>query len=226
MNRPLDPLLEGLREELLKMAGLAEAAVKAATDGWRLRSQSKLNEVYVIESRVNQAQMAVDSLCLKMLATQTPLANDLRIIIASIKINTDLERMVDLAVNIGKNTEYYLKADPIGHLVDLAEMSDEVCDMMKRALDSFVRLSEPMARDVLLQDDKVDAFKNKIFRDVLDHVKADRTTIEQGLNVILIARNLERIGDHATNIAEDVIFSITGQDIRHPRENFSKGHTP
>ena len=216
MQRNLDSRLSELHQQLLTMAGYAEQAIGSATEAWRLRNLSKIQSVYAIEEKVNQAQISIDDVCFKLIALQQPLATDLRLIIASIKINTDLERVVDLAVNIVKNTEYYLKAPPIGHLNDLAEMSDEVILMMREVLDAFVRADESQARNVLVRDDKVDALKDKIFRDVQEHMMQDASAIHQGLNVILIARNLERIGDHATNIAEDVIFAISGEDIRHP----------
>ena len=131
------------------------------------------------------------------------------------QINSDMERMVDQAVNIANNAEYYLKVPPLIQVADLSAMSDEVKWMVRNAIDAFVKSDEALAREVCLRDDKVDDYKDKIFHDILAQIKKDVTILEQGLNLILIARNLERIGDHATNIAEDVIFTISGVDIRH-----------
>lgn len=152
---------------------------------------------------------------MKLLALQQPLAADLRLIIAIIKINTDLERMGDQAVNIAHNAERYLKEKPIKPLVDLPIMFSEVRFMVGEALDAFVKTDLALAKDVLTRDDQVDSLKHKIFKDVLEVIKVESQGIEAGLCLILIARNLERIGDHSTNIAEDVIFAITGEDVRH-----------
>jgi phosphate transport system protein len=215
MERHLDASLRDLKEQLVTMAGLVERAIENATVALQNGDVQKIQNVYEIEKKVNQAHILVDSACLKLLALQQPLANDLRLIVAIIKINTDLERMGDQAVNIAHNAERYIQNKPLKPLIDLPIMFTEVRFMVGEALDSFVKTDEPLARDVLKRDDKVDALKHKIFRDVLEYLKTDHTHIEEGLTLILIARNLERIGDHATNIAEDVIFAISGEDIRH-----------
>ncbi len=215
MERHFDASLRELKEQLVSMAGLVELAIEAATEALQKRDREKIALVHDIERRVNAAHIAVDNSCVKLLAMQQPLAADLRLIVATIKINTDLERMGDQAVNIAHNTERYIQGEPLKPLVDLPRMFEEARVMVRETLDSFVRTDAALAREVLRRDDIVDGLKNKIFRDVLDHIKAKPEHIEQGLNLILIARNLERIGDHATNIAEDVIFAITGEDIRH-----------
>lgn len=215
MHRNLDTGLSHLHQELLTMAGYVEQSLECATAAWRMRNVSKTREVYAIEEKVNEAHIAVDSACLNLLALQQPLGSDLRLIVSIIKINTDLERMVDLAVNIAQNTEYYLKSPPLVHTEDLSEMSDEVRVMVREVLDAFVKTDDALANRVLERDDKVDSFKRKIFQDTLEFLKQNPAAIEQGLNIILIAKNLERIGDHATNIAEDIIFSMSGEDIRH-----------
>lgn len=199
------------------MAGHVEQSLECATAAWRMRNVGKTREVYAIEEKVNEAHIAVDSACLNLLALQQPLGSDLRLIVSIIKINTDLERMVDLAVNIAQNTEYYLKSPQLIGVEDLSQMSDEVRVMVREVLDAFVNADDALANRVLERDDKVDGFKRKIFQDVVEYLKTSPTAIEQGLNIILIAKNLERIGDHATNIAEDVIFSMSGEDIRHAK---------
>jgi phosphate transport system protein len=214
-QRNLDVGLRELKEHLIGMAGYVEVAIDSAIQAWRVRSIERLNQVYEIENRVNESHVSIDGDCLRLLATQQPMAGDLRLILAVIKINNDMERMVDQAVNIAHNTEYYLKGSPAVQLGDLSKMADQVKWMVRNAIDAFVKADEALARDVCLRDDQVDSFKNKIFRDILEEIKKDVSLLEQGLNLILIARNLERIGDHATNIAEDVIFTISGEDIRH-----------
>ena len=215
MERHFDVSLRDLKEQLVGMAGSVERAIENATEALTARDRSKIENVYELEKKVNQAHINVDDACVKLLALQQPLAADLRLIVAVLKINTDLERMGDQAVNIAHNTERYISDLPLKPLIDLPAMFTEARHMVREAIDSFVRRDTQLARAVMLRDDKVDALKNKIFRDVLDHIKASPDQIEQGLSLILIARNLERIGDHATNIAEDVIFAITGEDVRH-----------
>lgn len=215
MERHLDTSLRELKQKLLGMGGCVERMIEHATDAMQAGDLAILATVHQLEKTVNQAHMAIDTDCIQLLALQQPLAADLRLIVAVLKINTDLERMGDQAVNIAYNAERYLKAAPLGPMPELTEMSAESRIMVREALDSFVRVDEALARHVLKRDDKVDAFKNTIFRDTLDRVKKNPQEIEQGLNLILIARNLERIGDHATNIAEDVIYAISGDDVRH-----------
>lgn len=223
----LDNNLRELKEQLLGMAGNVERAIALATEALLEWNPAKIAPVFEVEKKINRAHLEVDDGCVKLLALHHPLAADLRLIVATLKINTDLERMGDQAVNIAHNAERYLKHAPMKPLVDLPIMSQEVRAMVRDSLDAFVTRSEKVARQILVRDDSVDALKNKIFRDVLDHLKQVPGDIEQGLNLILISRNLERIGDHATNIAEDVIFAISGEDIRHsPRLESSTAKEP
>jgi phosphate transport system protein len=215
MERHFDTSLRELKEQLVTMAGLVERSIENATLALQNRDLGKIKDVYEIEKKVNQSHIQIDGTCLKLLALQQPLAADLRLIIAIIKINTDLERMGDQAVNIAHNAERYLKETPIKPLVDLPNMFAQTRFMVGEALDAFVKTDLTLAGDVLTRDDQVDALKHKIFKDVLEVIKLEPKGIEAGLALILIARNLERIGDHATNIAEDVIFAITGEDVRH-----------
>lgn len=217
-QRTLDTGLNELKSELVQMAGLLEEAIKCATSAWKNLSREMIEKVNEIETQVNRAHMEVDASCLKLLATQQPMASDLRYIISIVKMNTDIERMADQAVNIANNSEYYLKHPPYSDLLDLTKMSEMVRELVRRSIEAFVHSNAQEAQQVLDEDDQVDKLKDKIFRDVLEHVKSKPAQVEQGLNVILIARNLERIGDHATNIAEDVIFTVSGKDVRH-------GHT-
>lgn len=218
MQRQLDAGMSQLFRLLLSMAGHVEQAIEAATETWRRRNPSKAQEVIAIETRVNQANIEVDDACVKLLATQQPAARDLRLVVAILKINVDLERMVDLAVNITQNTDHYLVETPLfppEPLQDLSDMADEVRLMTREVLNAFVQSDDAGARKVLHRDDRVDAFKRKIVDDVLRLMQEKSEAVVQGLNVILIAKNLERIGDHATNIAEDIIFISSGEDVRH-----------
>ena len=207
--------MSSLNKQLLTMAGYVEQAIDTATKAWRLRSDAKIQEVYSIEQKVNQAHIEVDDACVKLLALQQPMAADLRIIVSTIKINSDLERMTDLAVNIANNCEYFIKEQSVFDLTDLNAMADEVRVMVKEVLNSFVRMDQESARQVLRRDDEVDAFKRKIVTDAIAKMKTAPEAIVPGLSLILMAKNLERIGDHATNVAEDIIFMASGRDIRH-----------
>lgn len=219
VNRTLDAGLAGIKQRLMEMAGYVETAIDSATKGWRSRNIDQIKNVYQIEKKVNECHLAIDDACFKFLATQQPLASDLRFVLSAFKINNDLERIVDQAVNVAGNTEYYLKS-PAQHDTNLlSAMADESKWMLRNAIDAFVKGDEVLAKEVCLRDDKVDDLKDKIFTDTLAAIKKDVSGVEQGLNLILIARNLERIGDHATNIAEDVIFTISGKDIRHSNPN-------
>lgn len=196
------------------MSGFVEEAVNYSILAWRERESKLVKKVHEIEVQVNENHKRIDAECLKLFPI-APLATDLRFLLSAVKINTDLERMVDQAVNIAETASYYLKFPILPHQNALCEMADDVQFMVREAIESFIKGDPLLATNVLKCDDKVDNLKDKIFRDIITHITANPKDAEQGLNVILIARNLERIGDHATNIAEDVIFTISGEDIRH-----------
>ncbi len=215
MDRHIDVELQRVKQRVVLMGGYVEQALEEAIGALINRQPQRFDKVEEIEHKINQAHIEVDEECLKILATQTPLAKDLRMIVSIIKINTDLERMGDQAINISHNGRHYLSEPALKPLIDLPRMAEEVRFMVREALDSLVMQDVDKAREVLRRDDIVDSFKNQIFRELVTYMIGDPRTIERALNLILIARNLERLGDHATNIAEDVIFVCTGEDIRH-----------
>jgi phosphate transport system protein len=215
VERNIDSEIGRLREKLLSMGGYVEKAIEEATQALIENQPNRFDRVHEFEEKINQLHIQVDEDCLKFLATQSPLAADLRFILAVIKINTDLERMGDQAVNIALNGREYLARPPLKPLIDIPRMANEARFMVKESLDAFVKKDVALAQDVLKRDDSVDAMKNQIFRELLTYMMGDPKTVEQAMCLILIARNLERVGDHATNIAEDVIFVVSGQDIRH-----------
>jgi phosphate transport system protein len=143
------------------------------------------------------------------------MATDLRAIVAAVKINTDLERVGDLAVNIAEAARRYASHPPVKKLVDIPQMGDIAQAMLRDALDSFVRRDTRLAHEVLNEDDRLDGLKTQVFRELLTCMLNDPSTVEPALDLILISRHLERIGDHATNIAEDVIFMVSALDVRH-----------
>jgi len=215
MERFFDNELRNLKQQLLDMGGHVEKSIELAIQGLIKREVSYFDEVHAVETRVNKFHIDIDEACLRLLARQAPMASDLRLVLAIIKINTDLERMADQSVNISHNGKHYISEPPLKPLEDLPKMATEVRAMVRQSLDAFYKGDMVAARKVVMADDSIDAFKNKIFRDLAEIMKKDPTSIERSLNLILIARNLERLGDHATNIAEDVIFVASGEDIRH-----------
>jgi phosphate transport system protein len=204
-----------LKERLLVMGGLAEERVRAVVEALVDRNIDLVDAVQMGDEPINSLHIEIDNRCFKLLALHQPMAADLRAIVAGVKINTDLERVGDLAVNIAEAVRRYLLHPPVKQLIDIPRMAEIAQRMLRDALDSFVRRDVDLAQAVLNEDDKLDALKTQVFRELLTYMLQDPGTIEPGLDLILISRHLERIGDHATNIAEDVIFMVSARDVRH-----------
>jgi phosphate transport system protein len=207
--------LEALKERLLAMGGLAEERVRVAVRAVAEREGGALQAVVSGDEPINDFHIELDDRCFKLLALHQPMAADLRTIVAAVKINTDLERVGDLAVNVAEAGKRYLQHPPVKPLIDIPRMGDIAQVMLRDALDAFVRRDVFLAEAVLAKDDDLDALKTQIFRELLTFMLQDPATIEPALDLILISRHLERIGDHATNIAEDVIFMVSARDVRH-----------
>ncbi len=207
--------LDALKQRLLAMGGLAEERVREAVRGLMDRDLAALDAVLTGDQPINDLHIELDDRCFKLLALHQPMAADLRVIVAVVKINTDLERVGDLAVNIAEAGKRYLRHAPVKPLIDIPRMGELAQSMLRDALDAFVRRDIALAEAVLAQDDIVDALKSQIFRELLTYMLSDPATIEPALDLILISRHLERIGDHATNVAEDVIFILSAKDVRH-----------
>jgi phosphate transport system protein len=222
--RHLQEELDVLKARLLEMGGLAEQRVRRAVQGLAEREYALIESVLAGDEPINALQLEVDDRCLKLLALHQPMATDLRAVMAAVKINTDLERVGDLAVNIAEAAKRYAMHPPVKKLIDIPKMADMAQAMLRDALDSYVRRDMALARQVLNQDDSLDALKTQIFRELLSFMLKDPSTIEAALDLILVSRHLERIGDHATNIAEDVIFMVSARDVRHnaPEPNFQR----
>lgn len=208
--------LEALQGRLLEMGGLAEERVRASVQGLVSRDVAVINSVMAGDEPVNRLHIDVDNRSFRLLALYQPMATDLRAIVAAVKINSDLERVGDLAVNIAEAARRYVDHPPVKHLIDIPRMADIAQRMLRDALDSYVKRDTEMAHAVLNTDDELDALKTQVFRELLTYMLQDPSTIEPALDLILVSRHLERIGDHATNIAEDVIFMVAAQDVRHP----------
>jgi len=207
--------LEQLKTRLLEMGGLAEEEVRLAVKGLVDRDPALIDHVLAGDEPLNALHIEIDNRCFTLFALFQPVAADLRAVVAAIKINTDLERVGDLAVNIAEAARRYAMHAPVKKLIDIPRMATIAQSMLRDALDAFVRRDVQLAQRVLDEDDKLDALKTQIFRELLTYMLADPSTIEPALDLILVSRHLERIGDHATNIAEDVIFIVSARDVRH-----------
>ncbi len=213
--------LSTLKGRLLAMGGLAEERVHTAMQALVQRDRARVQEVMRGDGPINDMQLEIDDRCFKLLALHQPVAIDLRTIVAAVKINSDLERVGDLAVNIAEAVDRYVVHPPVKPLIDLPRMAAIAERMLREALDAFVSRDVTLARAVLAQDDELDALKNQVFRELLAYMLGEPRTIEPSLDLVLISRHLERVGDHATNIAEDVIFIVEGRDVRHPASGVS-----
>jgi len=207
--------LEALQSRLLEMGGLAEERVRACIEALESRDLGVVAQVMGGDEPINQLHIEIDNRCFRLLALYQPMATDLRAIVSAVKINTDLERVGDLAVNIAEAAQRYTTHPPVKKLIDIPTMGTIAQTMLRDALDAYVRRDTALAHAVLNADDQLDALKTQVFRDLLTYMIKDPVTVEPALDLILISRHLERIGDHATNIAEDVIFMVSAQDVRH-----------
>jgi phosphate transport system protein len=207
--------LEQLKTRLLEMGGLAEEQVRLAVKALMERDRELVALALNGDEPINKLHIEIDGRCFTLLALHQPMAVDLRAIVAAVKINTDLERVGDLAINIAEAARRYAQHAPVKKLIDIPRMATIAQTMLRDSLDSFVRRDTELAQRVLNEDDKLDALKTQIFRELLTYMLQDPGTIEAALDLILISRHLERIGDHATNIAEDVIFMVSARDVRH-----------
>ena len=215
--RKFDKELDELKKKLIHMAALAETMIDRTISELVRRDERLAQKVPEYEEELNRLQMEIDEEAMRLLATRQPVASDLRFIVAATKINGDLERIGDLAINITENVHVLAQQAPLKPLIDIPRMADLARRMVRESLEAFVGDDVLLAQSVIMTDDQVDALKNQILRELLTYMMADPRAIERGLALILISRHLERIADHATNIAEDVIYMIQGRDVRHPR---------
>ena len=210
--------MQALKNRLLNMGALVEDRVHRAIQALMERSPAAAEEIARGDQDVNELQIEIDERCLRLFALQQPMASDLRLITAAMKINADLERIGDQAVNIAEQAVRVLAHPPLKPIIDLPRMADIAERMTRESLDAFVRKDADLARSILKRDDEVDQLKDQNFRVLLTYMMADPGTIERALGLILVSRHLERIADHATNIAEDVIFVVEAKDVRHHHE--------
>lgn len=207
--------LDELKEKLLRMGGLAERSVDQAIAAYRQHDRKCCDDVFETESAINIAEREIDELALDLLAMQQPMASDLRFILAVIKINGDLERVGDQAVNIAQRVLDEMNTAVAELPADIPRMGTLAAGMIRDALEAFIHADADLAQRVLLRDNDVDAMKREMELAMVEQMKRGAEYIQAALDTLLIARNLERMADHATNMAEDVIFWVRGYDIRH-----------
>lgn len=216
--RHFEQELEKLKAKLLEMSALVESAIYRSVQGVVEKSEELAQQVLRNEARVNQLEIEIDDMAISLLALQAPLAMDLRLITAAIKINNDLERMGDLSVSIAQSALALMREPVIRPMIDIPHIAGLAQSMVRKALDAFVNRDADMARSVLASDDAVDNMRTASFHELMSFMEKNPQQISQALWLLSVIRNLERIADHATNIAEDVLFMVKGIDVRHHNE--------
>ncbi len=212
--------LSQLKVRLLTMSGEAESAVQNAVEALLERNPEKAERVIAGDRVIDGMEVEVEEQCVSLLALQQPMAKDLRLLMAASKISSDLERVGDHAVNIAQSATRLTEFRPITPEPEIIEMARLAREMLSDALEAFVRGDAAAGREICLRDDKVDAFNRSVFRILLTHMMEDPHSIGAGMQLLLVSRNLERIADLATNIAEDVVFLVEGKSIKHHAEEF------
>jgi phosphate transport system protein len=215
MPRHFHEELDALKQTLLAMGGLVEDQIRRVMKALLERDDPLAREVVERDREVNSYDVEVDAKCVELLALHQPAAGDLRFITTAMKIVTDLERIGDQAVNIAQRALELHQEPQLKPYVDLPRMAERAQRMVKESLDAFVARDTGLARQVCAEDDEVDALKEQIFRELLTFMMADPRTIPRAMRLILISRSLERVADHATNIAEMVIYLVEGKMVRH-----------
>jgi phosphate transport system protein len=214
-DREFDNQLRQLRDRLLLMAGHTEAMIANAIRALVERDVNLARRTIETDHKVNQAEIDIDELCLVILAKRQPMGSDLRFLTLALKMVTDLERIGDLAVNICERAIDLAAEPPMGSYDELIRTADLVQSMVRDAIDAFVHADDIKAQDVINRDDEVDELYHQLFRSILQTMMRDPSAIQRGIHVQSVAKWLERIADHSTNLAELVVFMVNGKDIRH-----------
>jgi phosphate transport system protein len=216
--------LEELKENLLQMAALVEKAISNAVQALVTRDSKLAKKTLKGEDRINKMEIAIDDMCLKLLALKQPMAADLRFITSAMKIITDLERIGDQAVNIAERAISLNEEPQLKPYIDIPRIAEIAQSMVKDVLDAFVNRDSKLARSVCARDDLVDGLNDQVFRELLTYMIADPKTITRAVHLMIVCRCLERIADHATNLAEDVIFMVDALVIKHHADTRGRRH--
>jgi len=215
MERQFDEELKKLKEKLMQMASLTEESISLAVRSLKERKEELAHKVFKGEEAINLLDVEIDNLGLQLLALRQPMAVDLRLISSAMRIAVELERIADLSVNIAERVLDLLKVPLLKPLIDIPRMADLAQNMVKDSIEAFINRDDRLARNVCERDDEVDDLNNQIFRELLTYMMEDPSTIKRAVDLILVARHLERMADHATNISEDVIYFVKGKSIKH-----------
>jgi phosphate transport system protein len=215
--------LQKLKEALLKMAALVEEAISTAVQSLVKRDSDLAKKTFEGEDQINRMEIDIEDTCLKLLALRQPMAADLRFITSAMKIITDLERMGDQAVNIAERAISLNQEPQLKPYIDIPRIAEIAQSMVKDVLDAFVNNDSKLARSVCERDDMVDGLNDQVFRELLTFMMSDPKTITRAVHLMIVCRCLERIADHATNIAEDVIFLVDARVIKHHADAKEEG---
>jgi len=221
MVRHFEALLEDLRSKLLEMSGLVQSAIRESVRALEASEESDVQSVFKREGAINRLELEIDSISTNLLALEQPVASDLRFITAAGKINNNLERIGDLAVNIAERSKSLIRNPHVEIRTDIPKLADLAESMVGRALEAFVKKDANEARAVLLADDAIDSLRDSIFGGLIRQMKKNPQSVQACVDLMFAARSLERIADHATNIAEAVVFMIEGVDVRHHQAQIS-----
>lgn len=223
MHRHFVEDLESLKEDLIRMSSLAEKAIAASISALLGRRADLARQVIAEDERINRMEIKIDNAVVDLLALQQPVASDLRLILAAVKINNDLERIGDHAVNIAESAIQYASHTPVRVVVDLPKTAEMTQNMLRNALDSFIHGDAHLGRRVLQDDDIIDDLNRANIAGLVDLMRKEPDAIDQALELIRVSRNLERVADLATNIAEEVVFMAEAQVVKHNLEKNTSG---
>ncbi len=215
MQRRFDEQIAQLQQELLLMSGRTEAIVRKAVESLMRRDPVLADEVVADDKVIDRMEIDIEERCVQLLALQQPLARGLRLITAALKISNDLERVGDHAVNIAESSKHLAGKAPVRPLANLQELADKAVSMLRDAIDTFVREDPEEARRLVRRDDEVDALHRQLFAELMSRMISDPQQVERCMTMVLVGRNLERIGDLATNVAEEVVFIAEARIIKH-----------
>jgi phosphate transport system protein len=210
--------LEELNQKLLQMGGMVESAIHRSVRALLEQDRELAEEVIRDEPKINRMEMEIDGKVTRLLALRQPVARDLRFLTAALKINNDLERIGDLANHIAERSLSLMHHPLVKPMTDIPKMASLVQSMLLKCLEAFVNGDADLAHTVLLSDAEVDQVRDGVYKELLEIMQRDPSVLTAAVDLIFVARNLERIGDHATNIAEDVVFLVKGIDVRHHAE--------
>ena len=220
MSRHLEREIKNLKKHILHLAAVVEESLQRAVKALLERDQALARGVIETDPAIDEMEVGIEEECLKVLALHQPVAIDLRFIVAVLKINSDLERIGDLAVNVAERAVFLASREPVAVPFDFAGMARKAQSMLRKSLDALVSLDIEVAHDVRTADDEVDAMNRQMYRQVQEGIREHPDRLESLIQLLSASRHLERVADHATNIAEDVIYMVAGEIVRHKAEDF------